>query len=50
MHSRIERARELLAETDASVTDVAITLGYKDIARFSRQFKQYTGHSPRSIR
>jgi AraC family transcriptional regulator, arabinose operon regulatory protein len=49
VQARIERARQLLAETDASVTDVAITLGYKDIAHFSRQFKQHTGYSPRNV-
>jgi AraC family transcriptional regulator, arabinose operon regulatory protein len=48
VQARIERARQLLAETDATVTNIAITLGYKDIAHFSRQFKQYTGRSPRN--
>jgi AraC-like DNA-binding protein len=48
--ARIERARRLLIETDSSVTEVASTLGYTDIAHFSRQYKQHTGHSPRENR
>jgi YesN/AraC family two-component response regulator len=30
-----------------SVSQVAATLGYIDVAHFSRQHKQYTGRSPR---
>ncbi len=30
-----------------SVAQVAITLGYTDIAHFSRQYKRHTGHPPR---
>jgi AraC-like DNA-binding protein len=29
-----------------SVTQVAQTLGYPDIAYFSRQYKRHTGHPP----
>ncbi len=45
--ARIERARQLLRETNMSVAQVAITLGYTDIAHFSRQYKRHTGHPPR---
>jgi AraC-like DNA-binding protein len=47
---RAERARRLLTETSMSVTQVATTLGYSDVAHFSRQYRQYTGHSPRRAR
>jgi transcriptional regulator GlxA family with amidase domain len=36
----------LLTETNMSVTQVAATLGYTDIAYFSRQYRRHTGHSP----
>lgn len=44
--ARIDRAQQLLTETDLSVTRVAATLGYTDIAYFSRQYKRHTGRSP----
>jgi AraC family transcriptional regulator, arabinose operon regulatory protein len=46
--TRILRARELLAETNLTVTQVATVLGYTDLAHFSRQFKHHTGHPPRT--
>lgn len=47
---RIERAQHLLLYAGMNVTEVAETLGYRDIFFFSRQFKQYTGHNPSEIR
>lgn len=47
---RIERARELLAERDLSVTDVAAELGYSAPAHFARAFRRETGLSPRHYR
>jgi AraC-like DNA-binding protein len=46
IRARIDRARQLLTETHMSVSQVAATLGYTDLAYFSRQYKQCTGHSP----
>ncbi|AOZ91970.1 helix-turn-helix domain-containing protein [Paenibacillus crassostreae] len=48
--TRIERAQHLLLYAGMNVTEVADTLGYRDIFFFSRQFKQYTGHNPSEIR
>jgi AraC family transcriptional regulator of arabinose operon len=47
IRARVERAKQLLAETDMTVTQVAATLGYTEVAHFSRQFKRQGGHSPR---
>jgi AraC-like DNA-binding protein len=46
IRARIDRARRLLDETNMSVGQVAATLGYTDLAYFSRQYRQCTGHSP----
>ncbi|MEV0400160.1 AraC family transcriptional regulator [Actinoallomurus sp. NPDC050550] len=46
IRARIDRAGQLLAETNMSVGQVAATLGYTDLAYFSRQYKQCTGHPP----
>lgn len=48
--TRIDRAQHLLMHAGMNVTEVADTLGYRDIFFFSRQFKQYTGKSPSEIR
>jgi AraC-like DNA-binding protein len=34
----------------ASVTEVALDLGYRSEAAFSRAFKRYTGHAPSEIK
>ena len=47
IRARVERAKQLLTETDMTVTQVASTLGYTEVAHFSRQFKRQVGHSPR---
>jgi AraC family transcriptional regulator len=50
MTRRIERARALLADPLLSVGDVAATIGYGSLSRFSALFRQTTGHSPRDYR
>jgi AraC family transcriptional regulator len=47
---RIERARSLLATTDASVTEVATRVGYSSSSHFSKAFRQSTGLTPRAFR
>jgi AraC-like DNA-binding protein len=43
---RMERARRLLAESDAPVGEIAAELGYADLFFFSRHFKRHVGVSP----
>lgn len=43
---RLKRARKLLAETDMSVTEVAIRCGYVSQTQFSSQFKKVFEKSP----
>jgi AraC family transcriptional regulator len=50
MSRRIERAKTLLAKPSLSVSDVAATVGYGSLSRFSALFRQTTGHSPRDYR
>lgn len=47
-HVRMERARELLALEDASVTSVATALGYSSPNNFSRAFAAQNDLSPQS--
>lgn len=43
---RLQRGRALLAETDMSVTDVAIACGYASTSHFSKSFRLKYGVSP----
>ncbi len=47
---RMARARELLIETELSVTDVCMTVGYESLGSFSSSFRRYVGHSPYNYR
>ncbi len=47
---RINRATELLRESDAAVTDIAFRVGFSDSNYFTRQFRKLTGISPRTYR
>ncbi|MEQ8742994.1 AraC family transcriptional regulator [Parasphingorhabdus sp.] len=52
-YSRRERllfGRRLLAETEASVFEVAVAIGYESISSFSKSFKAEFGVSPRACR
>lgn len=46
MNLRIEKAKELLLESDLSVCDVSLAVGYSDALGFSKIFKKYVGVSP----
>lgn len=47
---RLERARDLLANTRMSLSQIADALGYADAANFTRAFKRWTGISPSAHR
>ena len=48
--ARIERGRNLLLESPATVERIAEQLGYQDPFLFSRQFRAHTGMAPRQYR
>jgi AraC-like DNA-binding protein len=47
---RLERAQELLAETNLSLGQIALRSGFSDQSHFSRRFRMFLGVSPRSFR
>jgi AraC-like DNA-binding protein len=47
---RIERARELLARSDRTITEIALMTGFADQSHFARQFRQIVGMTPRAFR
>ncbi|AEI40657.1 helix-turn-helix transcriptional regulator [Paenibacillus mucilaginosus] len=46
----LNEARRLLLQTDLSIDHIAMMLGYKTNAHFSRQFKRWTGIAPSEFR
>lgn len=50
INKRIERAKELLDFTDASICEISNSVGYEDQFYFYRIFKKYTGMSPTEYR
>lgn len=46
MEYRIEKTKELLVYTDATLADIAFKLGFSSAAHLSRQFKSTTGLNP----
>ena len=47
---RIEKAKDLLAIIDMSVTEVASCVGYGDVTTFERCFRSHVGAAPRQFR
>jgi transcriptional regulator GlxA family with amidase domain len=43
---RVERSMFLLRETDRSVTDVCLDVGFASLGTFSRTFREIVGESP----
>lgn len=43
---RVERAKELLADTAAPISEIARTVGYQRQSSFSEAFRKETGASP----
>ena len=47
---RMEKAKQLLSESDMSVAQIAKLVGTDDIFYFSKQFKKYNGYAPTEYR
>ena len=47
---RVERAMFLLRETDRSVSDICLDVGFTSLGTFSRTFRAIVGESPTSYR
>lgn len=43
---RLEKARDLLRQTELSVTDICIACGFKSLSHFSKSYRQTYGISP----
>jgi AraC-like DNA-binding protein len=50
LRGKIARATQWLRDTDKSVTDIAMRLGFPSSQYFATVFRRYTRHSPRQAR
>jgi len=49
LRQRVDRAKLLLADTDRSITDVALATGYTASSNFATAFRKVTGVTPRAF-
>jgi transcriptional regulator GlxA family with amidase domain len=47
---RVERAMAMIRETDHSVTDICMAVGFASLGTFSRTFREIVGESPSAFR
>lgn len=50
LHLRVENARQMLLESDATLESIARATGFCDAAHFSRAFKKLSGRAPGALR
>ncbi|GAA6617865.1 helix-turn-helix domain-containing protein [Scytonema sp. NUACC26] len=50
LQQRIERAKQLLKQTDRTIVDIALECGFSSHSHLSKQFRQLTGMTPRTYR
>ncbi len=50
LNIRVDKAKQLLKNPKARITDIAYTVGFSDPGYFTRAFKKATGRSPSSFR
>jgi AraC-like DNA-binding protein len=47
---RMERAQSLLVNSEWSVTEICLEVGYESLATFSNRFRRFAGYAPSEIR
>lgn len=50
LQQRIERAKQLLKQTDKSIVNIAFACGFNSHSHLSKQFRQLTGMTPKAFR
>ncbi len=50
MMQKVERTKELIIESNLSLTEISYRLNYSSLAHLSNQFKQITGLSPKQFK
>ncbi|MEB3231225.1 MAG: helix-turn-helix domain-containing protein [Leptolyngbyaceae bacterium] len=50
LQQRVERAKQLLQQTDQSIVDIALVCGFNSRSHLSKQFRKVTGVTPKADR
>ncbi|MFH7029488.1 MAG: helix-turn-helix domain-containing protein [Heteroscytonema crispum UTEX LB 1556] len=50
LQQRIERAKQLLKQSDRSIMEIALDCGFNSHSHLSKQFRQFTGMTPKAYR
>lgn len=50
VRQRVEQAKKLLCQSDKSIIEIALTIGYESPSHFAQVFRRETGVSPRDYR
>ncbi len=50
LDTRFDLAKQFLIQGELNISEIAYTLGYSDLANFSRSFKKFEGISPQQYR
>ena len=50
LQQRVERAKQLLKQTDKFITDIAFDCGFNSHSHLTKQFRQLTGMTPKAYR
>ncbi len=50
LQQRIERAKQLLKQTDRAIVEIALECGFNSHSHLSKQFRQLTGMTPKAYR
>ncbi|NBD14659.1 MAG: helix-turn-helix domain-containing protein [Cyanobacteria bacterium] len=50
LKQRVERAKHLLKQTDRLIADIALECGFNSHSHLSKQFRQFTGMTPKAFR
>ena len=50
LQQRVERAKQLLKQTDRSIMEIAFLCGFNSHSHLSKQFRQFTGMTPKAYR
>lgn len=50
LQQRVERAKQLLKQTERSVIEIALACGFDSHSHLSKQFRQFTGMTPKAYR
>jgi AraC family transcriptional regulator, transcriptional activator of the genes for pyochelin and ferripyochelin receptors len=49
-HARLSKARSLLSDSDLSLSEIALAVGYSNQANFTTAFRKHYGRTPKTVR